>query len=217
LEYLREVVHLRPRTNVIGAATRVRHSLAAAIHRFFDENGFFWVNTPIITGSDAEGAGALFRVSTLDLANLPRTPDGKVDFAQDFFGREAFLTVSGQLNIEAYCLALTKVYTFGPTFRAENSNTSRHLAAFWMIEPVIVFCGPLKIPRHCWKARYNAPFSDFLLPGSSRENITRTYILSLRPIVLPLRSSLMLEIAVDLLTRALFRCSRNRNRGISTG
>jgi asparaginyl-tRNA synthetase len=139
LEYLREVAHLRPRTNVIGAATRVRHSLARAIHRFFDENGFFWVNTPIITASDAEGAGALFRVSTLDLANLPRTAQGEVDFAQDFFGREAFLTVSGQLNVEAYCLALGKVYTFGPTFRAENSNTSRHLAEFWMIEPEIAF------------------------------------------------------------------------------
>ena len=139
LEYLREVAHLRPRTNVIGAATRVRHSLAKAIHRFFDENGFFWVNTPIITASDAEGAGALFRVSSLDFANLPRTPEGRVDFAQDFFGREAFLTVSGQLNVEAYCLALTKVYTFGPTFRAENSNTSRHLAEFWMIEPEIAF------------------------------------------------------------------------------
>src|SRR3982750_2086730 len=139
LEYLREVAHLRPRTNVMGAATRVRHTLAKAIHRFFDENGFFWVNTPIITGSDAEGAGAMFRVSTLDFANLPRTPEGKVDFAQDFFGREAFLTVSGQLNVESYCLALSKVYTFGPTFRAENSNTSRHLAEFWMIEPEIAF------------------------------------------------------------------------------
>ena len=139
LEFLRDVAHLRPRTNVIAAATRVRHTLAQAIHRFFDENGFFWVNTPIITASDAEGAGALFRVSTLDLANLPRTPQGKVDFAKDFFGREAFLTVSGQLNVEAYCLALTKVYTFGPTFRAENSNTSRHLAEFWMIEPEIAF------------------------------------------------------------------------------
>jgi asparaginyl-tRNA synthetase len=139
MEYLREVAHLRPRTNVIGAATRVRHTLAAAIHRFFHENGFFWVNTPIITSSDAEGAGALFRVSTLDLANLPRTDKGAVDFSQDFFGREAFLTVSGQLNVEAYCLALTKVYTFGPTFRAENSNTSRHLAEFWMIEPEIAF------------------------------------------------------------------------------
>jgi asparaginyl-tRNA synthetase len=139
MEFLREVAHLRPRTNVIGAATRVRHTLAQAIHRFFDDNGFFWVNTPIITASDAEGAGQLFRVSTLDLANLPRTPDGKVDFGKDFFGREAFLTVSGQLNVEAYCLALTKVYTFGPTFRAENSNTSRHLAEFWMIEPEIAF------------------------------------------------------------------------------
>jgi asparaginyl-tRNA synthetase len=139
LEFLREVAHLRPRTNVAAAATRVRHSLARAIHRFFDENGFFWVNTPIITASDAEGAGALFRVSTLDFANLPRTSDGRIDFARDFFGREAFLTVSGQLNVEAYCLALSKVYTFGPTFRAENSNTSRHLAEFWMIEPEIAF------------------------------------------------------------------------------
>src|SRR6195256_4861807 len=137
MEYLRDVAHLRPRTNVIGAATRVRHTLAKAIHQYFDENGFFWVNTPIITASDAEGAGALFRVSSLDLANLPRNSQGKVDFAQDFFGRETFLTVSGQLNVEAYCLALSKVYTFGPTFCAENSNTSRHLAEFWMIEPEI--------------------------------------------------------------------------------
>ncbi|HEY2444306.1 MAG TPA: asparagine--tRNA ligase [Rhizomicrobium sp.] len=139
MEFLREVAHLRPRTNVIAAATRVRHTLARAIHRFFDENGFYWVNTPIITGSDAEGAGALFRVSTLDLANLPRNEDGAIDFTKDFFAREAFLTVSGQLNIEAYCLALSRVYTFGPTFRAENSNTSRHLAEFWMIEPEIAF------------------------------------------------------------------------------
>jgi asparaginyl-tRNA synthetase len=139
MEFLREVAHLRPRTNVIAAATRVRHTLAQAIHRFFDRDGFVWVNTPIITASDAEGAGELFRVSTLDLANLPRTPEGQIDFSRDFFGREAFLTVSGQLNVEAYCLALTKVYTFGPTFRAENSNTSRHLAEFWMIEPEIAF------------------------------------------------------------------------------
>jgi asparaginyl-tRNA synthetase len=139
LEFLREVAHLRPRTNVIGATTRVRHTIAQAIHGFFSQQGFLWVNTPIITASDAEGAGSLFRVSTLDLANLPRTPEGKVDFAQDFFGREAFLTVSGQLNVEAYCLALSKVYTFGPTFRAENSNTSRHLAEFWMVEPEIAF------------------------------------------------------------------------------
>ena len=138
LEFLREVAHLRPRTNVIAAATRVRHTVAQAIHRFFSERGFLWVNTPIITAADAEGAGALFRVSTLDLMNPPRV-DGKVDFSKDFFGRETFLTVSGQLNVEAYCLALSKVYTFGPTFRAENSNTSRHLAEFWMIEPEIAF------------------------------------------------------------------------------
>ncbi len=139
LEFLREVAHLRPRTNVIGAVTRVRHTIAQSIHRFFDDNGFVWVNTPIITASDAEGAGELFRVSTLDLMNPPRTPEGKIDFTQDFFGRETFLTVSGQLNVETYCMALTKVYTFGPTFRAENSNTSRHLAEFWMIEPEIAF------------------------------------------------------------------------------
>jgi asparaginyl-tRNA synthetase len=138
-EFLRTVAHLRPRTNTIGAITRVRHCLAQAIHRFFDENGYFWIHTPIITASDTEGAGELFRVSTLDLANLPRTDNGKVDFSQDFFARETFLTVSGQLNVEAYCLALSKVYTFGPTFRAENSNTSRHLAEFWMIEPEIAF------------------------------------------------------------------------------
>lgn len=139
LEFLRDVAHLRPRTNVIGAVTRVRDSIAHSIHRFFHDNGFFWISTPIITGSDAEGAGELFRVSALDFSNLPRTAEGGIDFAQDFFGRETFLTVSGQLNVEAYCLALSKVYTFGPTFRAENSNTSRHLAEFWMIEPEIAF------------------------------------------------------------------------------
>ena len=138
-EFLREVAHLRPRTNVIAAATRVRHTIAQAIHRFFDAQDFVWVNTPIITTSDAEGAGEMFRVSTLDLSNLPRTPQGKIDYAQDFFGRETFLTVSGQLNVETYCMALSKVYTFGPTFRAENSNTSRHLAEFWMVEPEIAF------------------------------------------------------------------------------
>jgi asparaginyl-tRNA synthetase len=139
LEFLREVAHLRPRTNVIGAVARMRHTIAQAIHRFFHDRGFYWVNTPIITSSDAEGAGELFRVSTLDLMNLPRDAAGRIDFAQDFFGRETFLTVSGQLNVESYCMALSKVYTFGPTFRAENSNTSRHLAEFWMIEPEIAF------------------------------------------------------------------------------
>ncbi|MDZ7622135.1 MAG: asparagine--tRNA ligase [Candidatus Competibacteraceae bacterium] len=138
-EYLRTVAHLRPRTNSIGAVTRVRHSLAQAIQRFFHERGYYWVHTPIITASDCEGAGALFRVSTLDAVNPPRTLHGNVDFSQDFFGRETFLTVSGQLNVEAYCLALSKVYTFGPTFRAENSNTSRHLAEFWMVEPETAF------------------------------------------------------------------------------
>jgi len=139
MEYLREVAHLRARTNVIGAVTRVRHTLAMAVHRFFHDHGFFWIHTPIITASDAEGAGQMFKVSTLDLANLPRTPDGKIDFDKDFFGREARLTVSGQLNVETYCMALSRVYTFGPTFRAENSNTRRHLAEFWMIEPEIAF------------------------------------------------------------------------------
>jgi asparaginyl-tRNA synthetase len=138
-EYLREVAHLRPRTNTFGAIARVRHCLAQAVHRFYHERGFFWIHTPIITASDAEGAGEMFRVSTLDVANLPRNEQGQVDYKQDFFGREAHLTVSGQLNVECYCLALTKVYTFGPTFRAENSNTSRHLAEFWMIEPEIAF------------------------------------------------------------------------------
>jgi len=138
-EYLREVAHLRPRTNTFGAIARVRHALSMAVQRFYDERGFAWVHTPIITASDCEGAGEMFRVSTLDAVNPPRTEDGGVDFSQDFFGREARLTVSGQLNVECYAQALTKVYTFGPTFRAENSNTSRHLAEFWMIEPEIAF------------------------------------------------------------------------------
>ena len=137
-EYLRTVSHLRPRTNTFGAITRVRTTLANAIHNYFFERGFHWINTPLITASDCEGAGELFRVSTLDLMNLP-VRDGAVDFNEDFFGGEAFLTVSGQLNVEAYCLAMSKVYTFGPTFRAENSNTSRHLAEFWMVEPEIAF------------------------------------------------------------------------------
>jgi len=139
LEFLRDVAHLRPRTNLFGAVTRIRHCLAQAVHRFFHENGFYWISTPIITTSDAEGAGQMFRVSTLDLQRLPRDAKGNVDFSRDFFGKETFLTVSGQLNVEAYCLALSKVYTFGPTFRAENSNTTRHLAEFWMIEPEIAF------------------------------------------------------------------------------
>ncbi|HAT41773.1 MAG TPA: asparagine--tRNA ligase [Rheinheimera sp.] len=139
MEYLREQGHLRARTNIVGAITRVRHCLAQAIHRFFHEQGFYWISTPIITGADCEGAGEMFRVSTLDLENLPRNDQGKVDYKQDFFGKETFLTVSGQLNVETYACALSKVYTFGPTFRAENSHTTRHLAEFWMIEPEVAF------------------------------------------------------------------------------
>lgn len=139
IEFLREQAHLRPRTNIGGAVTRVRNCLAQAIHRFLHQKGYFWVSTPLITGSDCEGAGEMFRVSTLDMENLPRDDKGAVDYNQDFFGKETFLTVSGQLNVETYCSAMSKVYTFGPTFRAENSNTSRHLAEFWMIEPEIAF------------------------------------------------------------------------------
>jgi len=139
MEHLRDYAHLRARTNIMGAVTRLRDTTAFAIHQYFHQNNFIWVNTPIITASDCEGAGELFRVSTLDLMNLPKTAEGKIDFSKDFFGREAYLTVSGQLNAECYALAMSKVYTFGPTFRAENSNTSRHLAEFWMVEPEIAF------------------------------------------------------------------------------
>lgn len=140
-EYLRSVAHLRPRTNTFGAMTRLRHALSTAVHEFFDAQGFFWVNTPIITASDCEGAGDLFRVSTLDLIHRDQDPDRDPEdpFKADFFGSEAFLTVSGQLNLESFACSMGKVYTFGPTFRAENSNTSRHLAEFWMIEPEVAF------------------------------------------------------------------------------
>jgi asparaginyl-tRNA synthetase len=139
LEFLREIAHLRFRTNTFGAIFRVRHALAFAIHKYFNENGFYYIHTPIITGSDAEGAGEMFQVTTLPLENVPKTEDGAVDFKQDFFGKPTNLTVSGQLEAELAALALSKVYTFGPTFRAENSNTARHLAEFWMIEPEIAF------------------------------------------------------------------------------
>lgn len=178
LEFLREVAHLRVRTNTISAITRVRHCLAQAIHRFFDQQGYFWVHTPIITASDCEGAGEMFRVSTLDLMNVPKTDQGRIDFSQDFFGRETFLTVSGQLNVEAYCMAMSKVYTFGPTFRAENSNTSRHLAEFWMIEPEIAFATlpdicelSQKLLQHLCQTVLNERdddmnfFNEFVAPG----------------------------------------------------
>jgi asparaginyl-tRNA synthetase len=138
-EHLREIAHLRPRTNTIGAVARVRNTLSYATHRFFQERDFLYLHTPLITASDAEGAGAMFRVTALDPADPPRTDGGAVDYGEDFFGKPAFLTVSGQLNAEAYALALDRVYTFGPTFRAENSNTRRHLAEFWMVEPEVAF------------------------------------------------------------------------------
>jgi asparaginyl-tRNA synthetase len=138
-EFLRSIAHLRPRTNTIGAITRVRNALAYATHRFFQERGFLYIHTPIITGSDCEGAGKMFQVTTLDVGAPPKTPQGKIDYMQDFFAKPTYLTVSGQLNGEIYACALSDIYTFGPTFRAENSNTSRHLAEFWMIEPEMAF------------------------------------------------------------------------------
>ena len=139
LEFLREIAHLRPRTNTFGAVLRIRHAMAYAIHKYFNDRGFFYLHTPIITGSDAEGAGAMFQVTTLDLNNPPRTEEGKIDYTQDFFGKSTNLTVSGQLEGELGAMALSEIYTFGPTFRAENSNTPRHLAEFWMIEPEMAF------------------------------------------------------------------------------
>ncbi|RYZ48100.1 MAG: asparagine--tRNA ligase, partial [Sphingobacteriales bacterium] len=139
LEFLREIAHLRPRTNTFGAVLRIRHAMAFAIHQFFNDRGFYYIHTPIITGSDAEGAGQMFRVTTLDPVNPPKTETGEVNYAEDFFGKSTNLTVSGQLEGEVTAMALGQVYTFGPTFRAENSNTSRHLAEFWMIEPEVAF------------------------------------------------------------------------------
>src|SRR5205807_10492090 len=139
-EFLRDIAHLRPRTNTFGAIARVRNTLCRAIHGFFQERGFLYLHTPIITTSDCEGAGEMFGVTTLDLMNLPRTETGAVNFAEDFFGKPAHLTVSGQLEAEIFALAFANVYTFGPIFRAENSNTPRHLAEFWMVEPEMAFC-----------------------------------------------------------------------------
>jgi len=139
LEFLREIAHLRPRTNTFGAVLRIRHAMAYAIHKYYNDNGFYYLHTPIVTGSDCEGAGEMFRVTTLDSQNPPLTEDGKTDYSKDFFGKETNLTVSGQLEGEAGALALSQIYTFGPTFRAENSNTPRHLAEFWMVEPEMAF------------------------------------------------------------------------------
>jgi len=160
-EFLRTIAHLRPRTNTLGAVARVRNALSFATHKFFQERGFLYVNTPIITASDCEGAGQMFRVSTLDPEKPPRGADGKVDFSQDFFGRPTYLTVSGQLNGEAYASALSDIYTFGPTFRAENSNTSRHLAEFWMIEPEMAFAD-LQDNMECAEAYLKYVLKDLL-------------------------------------------------------
>ena len=178
VEFLREKAYLRPRTNLFGAVTRVRNTMAYAVHSFFQENGFVYVNTPLISASDCEGAGAQFQVTTLDLENLPRTEDGHVDYTKDFFGKLANLTVSGQLEGETYALAMKNIYTFGPTFRAENSNTTRHLAEFWMIEPEMAFCtleGDMdtaeKFLKYIFKAVLDkneedmAFFSKFVLEG----------------------------------------------------
>ena len=178
LEYLREIGHLRARTNTIGAVQRVRSTMAYAVHCFFQENGFYYVNTPLITASDAEGAGQMFQVTTLDLDNIPRTEDGKIDYSKDFFGKRTSLTVSGQLEGETYATALKNIYTFGPTFRAENSNTKRHLAEFWMIEPEMSFCtleGDMKVAEDFLKYVFKYVldncqedmdfFSKFVEPG----------------------------------------------------
>jgi asparaginyl-tRNA synthetase len=162
-EFLREIAHLRPRSNTFGAVARVRNRLAFAIHEFFQARGFVYVHTPIITASDCEGAGEMFTVTTMNLAELRRNPDGTIDHSDDFFGKRAALTVSGQLNVETYCMALSNVYTFGPTFRAENSNTSRHLAEFWMIEPEMAFCdleGDMDVAEEFIKHLFNVALTD---------------------------------------------------------
>ena len=178
VEFLREQAYLRPRTNLFGAVTRVRDTMAYAVHQFFQENGFVYVNTPLITASDCEGAGEQFQVTTLDLLNVPRKEDGSVDYSKDFFGKLANLTVSGQLEGETYAMAMKNIYTFGPTFRAEESNTSRHLAEFWMIEPEMAFCdleGDMDVAeaflKHIFKAVLDkngedmAFFEQFVLKG----------------------------------------------------
>ena len=178
LEYLRDIAHLRARTNTIGAVARVRSKMAFAVHKFFQENDFYYVHTPLITASDCEGAGQMFQVTTLDLKNLPRLENGDIDYSKDFFGKHTSLTVSGQLEGETYATALRNIYTFGPTFRAENSNTKRHLAEFWMVEPEMSFCtleGDMDIAERFLKSVFSYVleeceedmdfFSKFIEPG----------------------------------------------------
>ena len=182
VEYLRDVAHLRIRTNLIAAATRVRNTVCHSIHEYLQQNGFYWIHTPIITAADCEGAGELFNVTLLDMTNPPRDEKGNIDYKQDFFGRQTYLTVSGQLNVEAYCLALSKVYTFGPSFRAENSNTTRHLAEFWMIEPEIAFANLMDnatlaqdLLKHIFTTVLNRNSDDmnFFVQFVNKEVITR--------------------------------------------
>lgn len=182
VEYLREVAHLRIRTNLIAAATRIRNTVCYSIHEYLQQNGFYWIHTPLITGSDCEGAGELFNVTTLDLKNPPKDEKGNIDYKQDFFGKETYLTVSGQLNLETYCMALSKVYTFGPSFRAEKSNTTRHLAELWMMEPEIAFANLMDnatlaqdVLKHVFKAVLNRNNDDmrFFADFVSKDAITR--------------------------------------------
>jgi len=205
-EFLRTIAHLRPRTNTFGAVLRVRNAASRAIHDFFQSRGFVHLHSPIITASDCEGAGEMFRVSTLDAAAPPRNAEGRVDFAQDFFGREAHLTVSGQLEAEIAALALTNVYTFGPTFRAENSNTSRHLAEFWMVEPEMAFCdlqGDMEVAeaflKHVFRAVLDACPDDMRFFA---ERIDKTVIETLEHIVASPFERLTYTEAVDVLQKS---------------
>ncbi|MBL8083110.1 MAG: asparagine--tRNA ligase, partial [Candidatus Obscuribacter sp.] len=205
-EFLRTIAHLRPRTNTFGAVARVRNEICRSIHNFFQSRGFLYVHAPIITGSDCEGAGQMFRVTTLDLDNLPRTEDGKVDFEQDFFGKSTNLTVSGQLEGEIFATALSNIYTFGPTFRAENSNTSRHLSEFWMIEPEMSFCD-LEGNMQCAEDFLKTIFSDVLnnCPRDMaffNERIDKTVIETLQGIVSSSFERVSYTEAVDILLKS---------------
>ena len=206
MEFLRTIAHLRPRTNTFGAVARVRNQICKSIHEFFQERGFVYVHSPIITGSDAEGAGQMFRVTTLDLDKIPRKENNEIDFEQDFFGRPTHLTVSGQLEAEIYATALTNVYTFGPTFRAENSNTSRHLSEFWMIEPEMAFCD-LEGDMECAEAFLKRIFSDVLEHCAEdmkffNERVDKTVIETLTNIVNSDFGRVSYTEAVDILLKA---------------
>lgn len=216
-EFLRTIAHLRPRTNTFGAVARVRNQICNSIHNFFQSRGFVYVHTPIITGSDCEGAGQMFKVTTLDFDNIPRTEDGKVDFEQDFFGKPTNLTVSGQLEGEIYATALTNVYTFGPTFRAENSNTSRHLSEFWMVEPEMSFCD-LEGNMQCAEDFLKTIFSDVLSKCAVdmkffNERIDKTTIETLRGIVDSAFERITYTEAVDI----LLKCGENFEYPVSWG